>query len=159
MASTNRAAHITSASKLNPIYLDKNSNLNEDQINTINTILFNNYRRFRRSVSTVEEDEPIVLKNFSSFSKSIQNVFDKSYGDVHTISFLLRVKDMKKDEELDIGYLKNPTDLFFQAGGTGLSRSEPLPGYFYTKNDRLVFRHAADKHYNSFFQCYLFWLD
>ena len=105
--------------------------LNEDQINTINTILFNNYRRFRRSVSTVEEDEPIVLKNFSSFSKSIQNVFDKSYGDVHTISFLLRIKDMKKDEELDIGYLKNSTDLFFQAGGTGLLRSEPLPGYFY----------------------------
>ena len=96
MASTNRAEHIISGSKLNPVYLDSGSNLNKDQINTINTILFNNYRRFRRSVNTVEEDEPVTLKNFTSFSKSIQNVFDKSYGDVHTISFLMMVKDLKK---------------------------------------------------------------
>ena len=159
MASTNRAEHIISGSKLNPVYLDSGSNLNKDQINTINTILFNNYRRFRRSVNTVEEDEPVTLKNFTSFSKSIQNVFDKSYGDVHTISFLMRVKDLKKDEEMDIGFFKTAPDLFFQAGGSGLTRSEPLPGYFYTKNDRLVFRHSADKHYSSFFQCYLFWID
>ena len=155
-----KASRTIGGAKINPVYLDKTSGLNKDQLNTINTILFNHYRRFRRQTSVTQSDEPLVLKNFESYSKVIQDVFDRSYGDSHCISFLLRVKDLQKDSQVEIGKLDVKVPQFmFQSGGSGTTNSETLPGYFMFKDDKLVFVHSAESHYNNYFRCYIFWQD
>lgn len=138
--------------------MDKTSGLDNVQRETLNTILFNHYRRFRRAASVVEADEPLVLKNFAYHTKNVQDVIDKSYGDLHTISFILRVKGLQKDGEVEIGQLKEeaPTTIF-QSGGSGLTNSENIPGYFFFKGQRMMFRLTADIRYNDFFRCYIYW--
>ena len=130
----------TGGTTIRPVYLDKNSGLNDQQRETINTILFNHYRRYKRATAVTEEDEPLVLKNLASYSKVIQDVTDRAYGNAHCLAFLLRVKDLNVDNEVDIGpfRVEEPT-IFYQAGGSGLTNSEALPGYFFIRNNNCCY--------------------
>lgn len=148
--------HVERNSQLHPVFLDKNSGLTKQQIDTINTILFGQYRRFRRAVAVYEEDEPRVLKNFINQSSALTNVFDRSYGIAHTISFTLNVGLADKGKIL-CGELNNSPSVLFQSGGTGSNNTESLPGYFSMDGRELIFN-ISGGHTNRWFNCYLFWL-
>lgn len=152
------AEHTIVHSQLHPVYLDENSNLTKPQRDALNTILFGQYRRFRRAATVIEEDEPRVLKNFSNHSSAIQDVFDRSYDVAHTISFLMSVSGFDKGSRIRIGTMNLKPRMLFQSGGTGMNNSESLPGYFSIDNDDLYFNIEAE-HQNNYFLCYLFWLD
>lgn len=154
-----KASRIIGGTPIKPVYLDKNSELNKDQLNTINTILFNHYRKFRRNTAVVEEDEPLVLKNFSTYYKVIQDVYDRSYGGAHSISFVMSCKELRENSEQAIGEFKETPNILYQAGGTGTTNSEALPGYFFIKGSVLMFKQTAGIRYNDYFKCYLYWMD
>ena len=152
------AEHTIVHSQLHPVYLDENSNLTKAQRDALNTILFGQYRRFRRAAAVTEEDEPLVLRNFANYSSAIQEVFDRRYDVAHTISFLMSVSGIDKGGRVRIGTMAYQPTILFQAGGTGVNNSESLPGYFTMENDDLYFNVTAE-HQNNYFLCYLFWLD
>lgn len=151
-------AHVESHSQLHPVYLDKNSGLNKTQRDSLNTILFGQYRRFRRAANVIEDDEPRVLKNFSSTTSAVQDIYDRSYGIAHSFSAVMSVANKEKGNKVFIGKLSNKPSTLFQCGGTGYNNSEPLPGYFAVENDDLVFMVNAE-HDNDYFKIYLFWMD
>lgn len=150
--------HVESHPQLHPVYLDKNSGLNGAQRDALNTILFGQYRRFRRAANVVEDDEPKVLRNFVSTTSAVQDVFDRSYGIAHTFSAVMSVANRDKGSKVFIGKLNNKPNILFQSGGTGYNNSEPLPGYFAVENDDLVFK-VNSEHENDYFKIYLFWMD
>lgn len=150
--------HVESHSQLHPVYLDKNSGLNKAQRDALNTILFGQYRRFRRAANVVEDDEPRVLKNFASTTSSVQDIYDRCYGIVHTFSAIMSVANKEKDSKVFIGKLNYKPNILFQSGGTGYNNSESLPGYFAVENDDLVFK-VTTEHDNNYFKIYLFWMD
>ena len=154
-----KMSRATGGTTIRPVYLDKNSGLNDQQRETINTILFNHYRRFKRSTAVTEADEPLVLKNFENYSRVIQNVTDRSYGNAHLLAFTLDVKNMVPGNTVDIGTFKNvEPQIFYQAGGSGVNEAEILPGYFFTRNNKLVFE-CAGNHNSNYFKCTIFWMD
>ena len=153
------AQHTIVHSQLHPVYLDENSNLTKAQRESLNTILFGQYRKFRRAAAVTEEDEPKVLRNFISYSSAIQDVFDRRYGIAHTISFLMSVSGSSNGDKIRIGTLSYSPTIMFQSGGTGINNSESLPGYFTVENNDLYFNVTIEERQNNYFLCYLFWMD